>query len=136
MVRNILAVIVGIVAGSVLNGSLISLGHILVPLPAGADVSTFEGLKAAMPLFGPEQFVFPFLAHALGTLVGALICVIIAVRHRFKLAMLIGVLFLVGGTINAFLLPVPLWYDAIDLILAYIPMAWIGARLGGAGRGA
>ena len=24
-----------------------------------------------MTLFGPEQFVFPFLAHALGTLVGA-----------------------------------------------------------------
>jgi hypothetical protein len=29
---------------------------------------------------------------------------------------------------------VPLWYDAIDLIFAYIPMAWIGAKLGGAGR--
>jgi len=66
MVRNILAVIAGIVIGSVANIALIELGHILIAPPPGADLSTLEGVKAAMPSFGPEQFIFPFLAHAGG----------------------------------------------------------------------
>ena len=134
MVRNILAVIAGIVVGSLINGGLIQLGHMVVQLPPGADVSSYAALKASMPLFGPEQFIFVFLAHAVGTLVGALVAALIAASHKFRIAMAIGVLFLIGGLINAILLPVPLWYDAIDLIFAYIPMAWIGAKLGGVGR--
>ena len=134
MIRNILAVVTGIVLGSLLNGGLISLGHIVIALPPGADVSSYEALKMSMPLFGAEQFIFPFLAHAVGTLVGALIATLIAASHKFRIAMAIGILFLVGGLINAFLLQVPLWYDAIDLVFAYIPMAWIGAKLGGASR--
>jgi len=131
MIRNILAVIAGIVVGSIVNIGLINLGHAAIALPPGTDVSTMEGLRDAMRSFGPEQFIFPFLAHAVGTLVGALVAALIAATHKFKIAMAIGVLFLIGGLINAFLLPVPLWYDAIDLVFAYIPMAWIGAKLGG-----
>ncbi|TGL88194.1 hypothetical protein EHQ68_10195 [Leptospira congkakensis] len=44
-------------------------GKIILP-PKGADVTTMEGLKASIHLFEPEHFLFPFLAHALGTLVG------------------------------------------------------------------
>jgi hypothetical protein len=32
------------------------------------------------------------------------------------------------------MLPAPLWYEALDLIAAYIPMAFLGGKLGGAGR--
>lgn len=130
MIRNILGTILGLVVGAVVNGFLIDVGHRIVPLPAGADVSSYGALKVSMPLFGPEQFIFVFLAHALGTLVAALVAVLIAKSHKFTVALIIGVLFLIAGIINAFLLPVPLWYDAVDLILAYIPMALIGYKLG------
>lgn len=135
MIRNILGTIVGLLVGALLNGFLINIGHSIVRLPPGADVSSYEKLQATMHLFGPEQFIFVFLAHALGTLVAALVAVLIAKSHKFTLALIIGVLFLIAGIINAFLLPVPLWYDAVDLILAYIPMAVIGYKLG-AGRSA
>ena len=134
MIRNILAVIAGLVVGSVVNMMLIKLGHMVVALPPGADVSTMEGVKAAMPMFGPEQFIFPFLAHAGGTLVGALIATMIASSHKFVIAMITGAFFLIGGIAAVIMLPAPLWYDVIDLLFAYIPMAWIGATLGGAGR--
>ncbi len=134
MIRNIIGFLVGLVAGSLLNGALIKIGHAVIPLPAGADVSSYDALKAAMPLFGPEQFIFVFLAHALGSLAGAFAAAAIAASHKMKLALGVGAMFLIGGLINAFLLPVPLWYDAVDLILAYIPMAWIGGRLAGAAR--
>ena len=134
MVRNILAIIVGLVIGMVVNMGLINLGHAVVPLPEGADVSTMEGIAAAMSRFGPEQFIFPFLAHAGGTLVGTLVATLIAASHKMKIALALGVLFLAGGIAAVIMLPAPLWFDVIDLVFAYIPMAWIGAKIGGAGR--
>ena len=134
MIRNILGVIAGLIVGTLVNGGLIQLGHALVPLPPGTDVSTMQGIAAAMPSFGPEQFIFPFLAHAGGTLVGVLVATLIAVSHKFKIALGLGVLFLLGGIAAVVMLPAPLWYDVIDLLFAYIPMAWIGWKFGGAGR--
>ena len=132
MIRNILAVVVGLVIGSMVNGGLINLGHAVVPLPPGADVSTMENLRVAMQSFGPEQFIFPFLAHAIGTLVGATLAALIAASHKFKIAIAIGVVFLIGGITAGIWIGSPMWYNAIDFIFAYIPMAWIGAKLGGA----
>ena len=134
MFRNILAVVLGIVVGSVVNMALINLGHVVIALPPGADVSTFDAVKASMQMFGPEQFIFPFIAHAGGTLVGAFVSALIAATHKFKIAMAVGVFYLIAGVIVAALLPAPLWYDAIDILFAYIPMAWIGAKLAGAGK--
>ena len=135
MIRNILAVIVGLAVGMLVNGGLIKLGHAVIALPPGSDVSTMEGIAAAMPLFGPEHFIFPFLAHAGGTLVGTLVATLIAASQKLKIALGLGVVFLIGGIAAVIMLPAPLWYDVIDLLFAYIPMAWIGAKLGGAGRG-
>ena len=71
VVRLGLAVVAGLLIGSVVNMSLIMISGSVIPPPAGADVTTTEGLKASMHLFEPRHFVFPFLAHGLGTLVGA-----------------------------------------------------------------
>lgn len=134
MIRNILAVIVGLIVANIVNMALINLGHSVIALPPGADVSSMEGLKVAMQSFGPEQFIFPFLAHAVGTFVGAFVASIIAVSHKLTFAMVIGVVSLIGGIIAGIYLGAPLWYDAVDFVFAYIPMAWLGAKLGGAGR--
>lgn len=129
MIRNIMAVIAGIVGGSVLNMALVTVGPMVVPPPAGADLTTMEGLKAAMALMEPAHFLFPFLAHALGTLLGAFLAAKIATSQQVPLALLIGGLFLIGGIINVMMLPSPLWFTLLDLIGAYLPMAWLGARL-------
>lgn len=134
ILRNILAVILGVIAGSIVNMGLIMTGGALVPPPAGADSSSMESLKASMHLFGPEHFVFPFLAHALGTLAGALVAALIASRHKMKFSLGIGSLFLLGGITNSFLLPAPAWFIALDLTLAYIPMGYLGGRLAGRER--
>ena len=129
IVRNILAVIIGIVVGSVVNMSLINISSSVKPPPNGVDVTTFEGLSATMHLFEPKHFLMPFLAHALGTFFGAFAAALIAATHKLKFALSIGFLFLIGGTINVFILPSPLWFSALDLIVAYIPMAFIATKL-------
>jgi len=132
--RLLLAVIVGFVAGSAVNISLIMLGGSLIPPPAGADVTTMEGLRASMPLFEPKHFLFPFLAHALGTLVGALVATLLAPDRSIVPALVVGVLFFIGGCANVYLLPSPLWFNVVDLVLGYLPFAWLGYRLATRGR--
>jgi hypothetical protein len=134
IVRNILAVVIGWAVSGLVNMALIKLGHSVIALPAGADVSTMENLRVAMQSFGPEQYMFPFLAHAVGALVGAFVAAVIAASHKMIFAMVIGILGLVGGIAAGIWLGAPLWFDAVDFIFAYIPMAWIGAKLAGAGR--
>lgn len=130
IVRNVLAVIVGLVVGSIVNGCLILVsGHVIAP-PEGADATTMEGLKASMHLFEPKHFLFPFLAHALGTLVGALIAALIAGSRKMELALVVSVLFLLGGIANVAMLPSPIWFSALDLIVAYLPMGWLGGKMG------
>ena len=130
LLRNVIAILAGIVAGGVVNMALIILGPSLVPPPAGVDVTDAESLSRSMHLFEPRHFVMPFLAHALGTLAGALAAHSIAVTHKLPIALAIGVVFLCGGVAASFMIPAPAWFIALDLLVAYIPMAWLGARLG------
>lgn len=129
IVRNILAVLAGVVAGSLVNMGLIMLSGNIIPPPAGADVTTFEGLKSSIHLFEPKHFLFPFLAHALGTLVGAVVAAFFAKSHKIKLALIVGGVFLVGGVVNVLMLPSPIWFNILDLIGAYIPMAYVGGKV-------
>ncbi len=129
VVRNVLAVLAGFVLGSLVNMAFVEAGPKLIPLPAGADVSTMEGLRKSIPLFLPANFLFPFLAHALGTLVAAFVAAKFAASHSMKLALGVGVLFLAGGISAVYMLGGPLWFSACDLVFAYIPMGYLGGRL-------
>ena len=127
--KNVLAVLAGVVGGSLVNSLLIQTGHRLMPIP-GINPEDMEALKAVMPTLEFKYFIFPFLAHALGTLTGATLAARIAATHKMKFAWGIGVLFLIGGIVACVMFPAPVWFIAADLILAYLPMAWIGGRIG------
>lgn len=125
VIKNTLAVILGIVGGSIINGAIISISSQIIPPPTGADITTMEGLKASMHLFQPRHFLMPFLAHALGTFTGVFIPFKLAVSHHFKMALTVSIFFLAGGIANVFLLPSPVWFTFTDLTFAYIPMAYL-----------
>lgn len=130
LVRNVLAVILGLVAGSIVNMLVVTASNSIVPPPAGADMKTAEGIRAAMPRMTPVHFLMPFLAHALGTLAGAFVAAVTAASHKRKFALAIGVLFLAGGIAAVSMIGGPLWFIVCDLVLAYLPMAWLGGRMG------
>ena len=127
--RYVLAVVVGLLVGSLVNGALIAVSGHVIPPPAGADVTTAEGLQASLHLFEPRHFLFPFLAHSLGTLVGALVATWLAPGRRAGPASVVGAAFLLGGIASVLMLPAPLWFEALDLVAAYLPFAWLGHRL-------
>lgn len=130
LLRNVLALLAGFVIGGGVNMAIVSLSPYLIPPPPGVDVSSADSLGAAMHLFEPRHFVMPFLAHALGTLAGALAAHLIAATYRAHLAYAIGVVFLCGGVAASVMIPAPAWFIALDLIAAYLPMAWLGVQIG------
>lgn len=128
IIKNVLAIIAGWLGGSVINMGLIQLGHNVFPIE-GVDLNDMDALAAVMPTLENKYFIFPFLAHALGTLVGALIAGRIAATHKMKFSIAIGGLFLLGGIMVNFMLPGPTWFAVVDILIAYIPMAWIGGKI-------
>ena len=78
-----------------------------------------------MDMLNNTHYIFPFLAHAMGTLVGAVCALRIAGEKQPIVAWLIGLLFLAGGAYMVNLLPAPLWFEAFDLIFAYLPMSYL-----------
>ncbi len=128
--RNVLAFIAGLIALAVVKMAVTKVGNLVIPPPAGIDLSTIEGWTAAMPLFEAKHWLTPFLEHSLGSFFGGLTVALLAATQKVKLAIAIGVLHLIGGIVAAAMLPVPIWFTALDLVVAYVPTAWIGGKLG------
>lgn len=130
LLRNVLAILAGIALGGAVNMALIVLSPFIIAPPVGVDVNNAESLRASMHLFEPRHFVMPFLAHAVGTLAGALMAYLVAASYRVPFAYAIGVVFLCGGIAASFMIPAPKWFVALDLLAAYLPMAWAGIQVG------
>jgi hypothetical protein len=130
ILKNTLKVIAAIFIGGVLNMIIIMISGKIIPPPDGADLKTMEGLKAAMHLMQPKHFLMPFLAHALGTFLAAFLIVKWVNKNHQKYAIGVGIWFLVGGVMNVYMLPSPFWFTVADLVGAYIPMAYLGFKIG------
>jgi hypothetical protein len=132
LLKNIVAVIVGVIVGSLVNMGIILISGSIIPLPEGVDASDPQSLKDGMDLFEFRHFIFPFLAHALGTLAGAFVGVKLGAtpNSRINVAVIITAFFMVGGIISAWQIQGPYWYTVIDLTFAYMPMGLIGWVLG------
>lgn len=80
---RILLIAAALYVGGAVNMGIITLSPQLIPPPEGADLTTEEGLLKAAPLMQPKHFLLPWLAHALGTFVAAVLAAFLApsIRH-------------------------------------------------------
>jgi hypothetical protein len=122
---NSLVLIFGVIVGMVINMLIIKYGVLLIPNPIGYDNTSIEGMQSTIHLLEPKHYITPWLAHALGTLIGALITFNLAKSSNFILALVVCIVFLIGGSVMVLSLPSPMLFTILDLGLAYLPMAWI-----------
>jgi hypothetical protein len=132
IMRNILAVIAGILVGSAINMAIITVGPMVISPPENVDMSDMEKFAENLKLLKPANFIAPWLAHALGTLVGAFIAAKVAASYKMKFALGIGLFFLLGGITMVSMFGGPMWFAVLDLVGAYVPMGYLGGILGGA----
>jgi hypothetical protein len=126
-VRNVFAVLAGVIVGVLVNATFVATCSRLIPPPAGVDMNDAESVASSIHLFEPKHFVLPFVAH--GTLIGALAAYLIAAKNKSRIAHIVGAVFLCGGIAACFIVPAPAWFIALDLCVAYVPMAWLATRL-------
>lgn len=111
-----------------INGWIISISGNMIPLPEGVDPNDLESIKANIHLYTWKHYIMPYAAHALGTLAAAFIAAKIWVGNKMTSGYVFGGFFLLGGIAAAYMIGTP----PIDIMFAYIPMGWIGAKLAGA----
>ena len=128
-VRNASAFIAGFVALAAGKYVATKLGNAMIPPPAGVNLSTMDGFKAAIPLYEARQWIPVFFEHAVGSMVGGAVAALLAASHKMTLALGIGALHMLGGLAAALMLPFPTWVVVSDLVVMYLPMAWIGGKL-------
>jgi hypothetical protein len=126
MVRSILAVICGAIAGGVFNMAVIVLSWTIYAPPEGANMSDPETLSAYVQSLPLPALLMILVAHAGGALVGGLVTALIARHSPLLLGAIVGGLFLVGGIVNVMSIPRPLWFAVVDLV-SYVPCGIVGA---------
>ncbi len=128
--KHILIIVGAIILGAFVNGFILRINGTIIPLPEGVDMKTPEGLQAAMKVLKPIHFLAPFLAHAIGTLIPAFIIAYFIPLRPKLMAIMTGGVFLVGGIMMVIQIPgAPMWFNILDLVLAYIPMGLLGYYL-------
>lgn len=132
ILRNVIAVILGLVFGSVVNGMIINFSGVIIPFPEGYDYSTPESMRETFHLLEAKHMILPWIAHALGTLIGAFWASKFSASKHYSMAMIVGIFFLLAGISMVYMVKVqPMWFTLTDLLLAYLPMAFIGWKISG-----
>ena len=122
ILKNIGILILGIIIGMIVNMGLIIIGGMIFPLS-----ESFEPMNAINWDF--KYFIFPFLAHSIGTLSGAFIASKLSRNYHIIIPLIVGLYFFSGGIYMVTILPAPIWFISLDLILCYIPMALLGWKI-------
>jgi hypothetical protein len=117
--------LLALVAGVLANMGIVNAGAEMWPADPQFNLKTMAGLEAALPTYTTVQLLYPVLAHAVGTLVSALIVARWGRWPVFSAYLFAGLL---GGLQMVIALPAPLWMEALDLTVAYFPMAWLALR--------
>ncbi len=134
--RGVLAVVVGIVSGSLAMTWVHELGMQIWPeAPYPTEASPAE-MQVWMNGLRLETKLFATVAHWTGTAIAALLAMMVSAPVRDYLgrrerrmwpAWTLGGWFLVGGIANAWMLGTPAWLTALDLI-GYLPVAYLIGR--------
>ncbi len=124
MLRNVFAVIAGLVVGMVVNMALVMLNaYVLFPMPEGTDMADPAQMNAYIATLPAVAFIVVLAAHLGQSFVGGWTAARLGASAPLVLAMIIGVLSLVGGIMNMMQIDHPAWMY-VELPL-YLVVAWL-----------
>jgi len=126
-VKNTLAFIFAIAIAAITTFLIILLGHYFVPIPDGIDTNDFESIKSNFHLYELKHFLFPLLAHAIGTFLASYTVSRFALSHKLWFVIGIGILF----TLLSLSLSIRIghfnWIGILEIV-QYIPFSLLGYK--------
>jgi len=128
MIKNIFAVIIGLVVGMTVNMSLVMLNaYALFPMPEGTDMNNPEQMNAYVATLPTVAFSVVVAGHLGQSFVGGWVAARFASSRPMLLAMIVGVASLAGGIMSMMSIKGPAWF-VIELPL-YLVVAWLAGRM-------
>jgi hypothetical protein len=127
MLRVILGVVAGIIAGSLCIWGVETLNHILYPYPARMKANDMEAFKSYienLPFLGKFMVI---VGYAVGALVSGFISTKIGKNGKPTAALVCGLIFLSFTIYNMMVLPTPIWFWILGILVWTLVLA--GYRL-------
>lgn len=109
-----LATLLGAIASSAVNMGIVMIGHLLNPVVL--DMSDPEAMLEAFRSMTSMDFIIPLIAHILGVLAGLMLARAICKTSVVPIYIIAG-LHMLGVIVNLILLPHPMWFAIVDVIL-------------------
>lgn len=132
--KNVIAVVVGLIAGMAVNMALVLLNTaVLHPAPEGLDMMDPEAMNEYIATLPTSAFLVVLAAHLGQAFVGGWVAAKLGASRPILLAMIVGVFSLVGGVMNLMSLtesPTWMWIE----VPLYLVVAWFAGRMVEKGR--
>jgi hypothetical protein len=124
MLKNVSAIIFGLITGFVLIRLTEFINHSLFPPPTElfTDKEAIKAYVEQLPL-GAKLLVIA--GWAIGSFGGAYIATVVEKSKSPVFPLIVGGLFMIMGVLNMLTIPHPVWFWVLSL-LAFIPMAYAG----------
>lgn len=127
MLRNILAVVIGLATGMIFNMTMVILDTALHPMPEGVTFEDTEGMASYISGLPILALLIILVAHVGQAFVGGLVAAAISRNASMAVAMVVGGMSLIGGVMNMLSMSLPAWMW-IEVPL-YLIAAWLAARI-------
>lgn len=109
ILRNVLAIVAGVVVGLVVITSVQFVNNVIFPPPPGIDLSDPAAMKAAVGSLPAGAFIVLILGYLVGTTAGCWTAGRIAAEGQRRVMRLVALVFVVGGILNFRSIPHPTW---------------------------
>ena len=127
MVRVVLAVFGGVVAGAILVGIFETIGHLIFPPPEGVDLRDPEALKSIMSEIPLGAKLSVVIAWGIGVCGGGVVARLIA-RQSGMVHWVVAGIFAIFIFANLLMIPHPVWMVA-SAVLVTVLGAYAAGRL-------
>ncbi len=125
MVRNILAVLAGLIVGNLAIMGLHYVGMYFYPLPKGVNMGDMNTMADYVKIAPFSALLMVMFAHVGGAFIAGLAAALLS--KKMYVAYIVGGFFSIMGIWNLYLLPHPMWFN-LEAIL-YLPAAIYGFKL-------
>lgn len=130
MLRNIIAVLFGIIGGGLIVGLIQQVGHKKYGSADGISLEDIEGLTEFIQTLPTEAFLFVILAHCTGAFMAGIIASKLASNTHFTLGLIAAFAILLATLVTVFSIPgQPDWVLYTDPSLTLL-FGWLGAKIG------
>ena len=120
MIRDAIAVVVGLATGFVLVYAIQKIGHSIYPPSKTLDINDVEAMRAYISQLPLLALLFPIISYFFGALGGSLVACAVGTARPVVFAGTIGLILLAFTIANLIRVPHPHWFSAFAIAVVIV----------------